>query len=108
MISAPALSFPPHQSHLPNARVSLGRLDPATENDLYIAATSLPLSALVAKALATPPTLSSQEAYVLVHGPVQRSPTEKAARLQAYLSLTPEQRSFLDLASEAVAVSDEK
>lgn len=114
-----ATSFPLHDlctralfsssSITPSERARiLGRPDPATENDLYIAATSLPLSALVAKALATPPTLSLQEANVLVHGPVQRSPTEIAARLQAYLSLTTEQRSLLDRASKAVADKEEQ
>lgn len=106
-LCARALSSP--SSITPSERaLILGSPDPATENDLYIAATSLPLPALVAKALATPPTLSPQEAHVLVHGPVQLSRAEKAARLQAYQSLTPEQRSFLDRASEAVADKEEK
>lgn len=101
-----ALSSP--SSITPSERaLLLARPDPATENDLYIAATSLPLSALVAKALTTPPTLSVQEAQVLVHGPVQRTPAEKAARLQVYHALTPEQRNLLDRASEAVADKDE-
>lgn len=106
-LCARALSSP--SSITPSERaLILGSPDPATENDLYIAATSLPLPALVAKALASPPTLSPQEAHVLAHGPVQRSRAEKAARLQAYQSLTPEQRSFLDRASEAVADKEEK
>lgn len=86
----------------------LARPDPVTENDLYISSTSLPLSALVAKALATPPSLSLQEAQALVHGPVQRTPAEKAARKQAYHALTPERRSLLDRASDAVADKEEK
>jgi len=85
----------------------LGHPDPAIENGLYIATTSLPFSALVAKALATPPILSTQEAQILVYGPVQRTHAERADRLQAYGALTPEQRSLLDRASEVVADKEE-
>lgn len=85
-----------------------GRPDPDTEHSLYIAKTSLPLSALVAKALTDPPTLSPDEAQVLVHGPVDRTHAEKAARFQAYDALTKEQRDLLDRASSAVADKDEQ
>ena len=102
-----AISSP--SSVTPNERaLILARPDPAAENDLYIAATSLPLSALVAKSLLSPPTITHQEAQVLLHGPVQRTPAERAARLQSYQALNPEHRSLLDRASEAVTDPEEK
>lgn len=85
----------------------LARPDPATEDSLYIARTSLTLSALVAKALATPPTLSPNEAKVLAHGPVKRTRDERAARLQAYMALTDEHRELLSRASKTVADEEE-
>ena len=94
MVSSPFALFPLHDLCTralsspslitPNERaLILARPIPATANDLYIAATSFSLSALVAKSLATPPTLTYQETQVLLHGPVQRTLAEKVARLQA-------------------------
>lgn len=51
-------------------------IDPDPESSLYIARTSLPLCGLVAKTLAIPPTLSTQAADMLVHGPIDRTPAE--------------------------------
>jgi len=85
----------------------LGRPDPNAENSAYIAKTTLPLSALVAKALATPPTLSLEEAQVLVDGPVDRTRAEKGERTRAYLALTDDQKKLLSNASNAVVDKDE-
>ncbi len=102
-----ALSSP--SSITPSERnLILGRPDPATENSLYIAKTSLPRSALVAKAVATPPTLSPKEAQVLLHGPIEHTHGERAALFQAYDALTTEHRELLDRASHAVTDEDEK
>lgn len=102
-----ALSSP--SSITPSERnLILGRPDPATENSLYIAKTSLPRSALVAKAVATPPTLSPKEAQVLLHGPIEHTHGERAALLQAYGALTTEHRELLDRAGDAVTDEDEQ
>ncbi|KAI4118181.1 MAG: hypothetical protein LQ338_007446 [Usnochroma carphineum] len=84
------------------------RPDPSIENSLYIARTSLPLSGLIAKALANPPTLSSQEAHVLVHGPVDYTPAEKVARREAYRGLTDGQRDLVNRVSRLVTDPAEK
>ena len=84
------------------------RPDPDTENALYLAKTSLTLSELISKALATPPALSPEEAHVLVHGPVDRTFEEKAARRDAYRALTGEQRELVDRASAITTPPDEK
>jgi len=85
----------------------LRRPDPNTENSAYIAKTTLPLSVLVANALATPSTLSLEEAQVLVDGPVARTRAEKGERTRAYLALTDDQKKLLNSASNAVADKDE-
>ena len=48
-----------------------------------VARTSLPLFAVADNALATPPTLSPQEAQVLVHALLKRPHAEKATCTQA-------------------------
>ena len=84
------------------------RPDPETENSLYLAKTSLPLSDLIAKAFTDPPTLSTEEAHVLVHGAEDRTSAEKAARKAKYHALTDDQRDLVDRASNVVADPDEK
>ena len=84
-----------------------GRPDPDTQKSLYIAKIGIPLSGLLAKALATPPTLTAQEAHVLVHGPVDRTREEKAARREARRALTNEQRDLEDRACMALGDKNE-
>ncbi|KAI4149053.1 MAG: hypothetical protein L6R39_002621 [Caloplaca ligustica] len=100
-ISSPS-SITPAEKALLQARPN-----PDIENSLYIARTSLPLSGLIAKTLADPPTLSPQEAHVLVYGPVDYTPAEKLARGDAYHGLTDEQRDLLNRATRLITDPEE-
>ena len=77
--------------------------DPDTETSLCIAKTGLPMSGLIAKALAVPPTLTTEEAHIVCHGPVDRTRDEKITRREAFRALTDEEGDLMDRAWKAVA-----
>ena len=74
--------------------------DPDTETSLRIAKTGFPITGVIAKALAVPPTLTAEEAYVLYYGLVDHTRAEKAARREVYHALTDEEGDLIGSCEE--------
>ncbi|KAL9010804.1 MAG: hypothetical protein Q9173_004296 [Seirophora scorigena] len=102
-----AIASPSSTTPVEKARIQ-GRLNSVTDNSLCVAETSLSLSELIAKALASSLTLNPDEAKILAFGPVNPASAEKIISANAYHALTDEQRNLQDRDSNLVSDQQEQ